>query len=651
MSKAAGNTGSAGTAGGDDAGAAGAPRTGRRATGKAGAPKDAAADAGGRPAEPPGAAFPDRVPADADPIHPVADGADREPRAFETLDRAQRAMLARFTNGVSPHAAASAWSDWAHHIARAPGRQIELAQHAQQTFWRLLAGGAGLGGTAPGAPPFPPDENDHRFEHEGWDRFPFSAWRDGFLAMQDWWRVATAEVRGMRRQDAERTAFMARQMLDVLSPSNMPLTNPEILERTVRSAGSNLAQGARHLAEDALRRLSGQPEPRPEGFEVGRDIACTPGQVVLRNDLMELIQYAPATGTVHAEPVLIVPAWIMKYYILDLSPENSLIRWLVGQGFTVFCVSWLNPTAEHRDLSLDDYRREGVVAAVNAVSRIVRGSRIHACGYCLGGTILAIAAATMARDGDDRLASITLLAAQTDFTQAGELMLFLDESQIAFIEDMMWDRGTLETEQMAGAFRALRSRDLIWSRAVRRYLLGEEESHADITAWNADATRMPYRMHSQYLRGLFLENRLTAGRFAVEGRVIALKDIAAPMFVLGTEKDHIAPWHSVYKTALFTDCELTFVLVSGGHNGGILSEPGHPHRHYRIGCREAGQIYTDPVTWGEEHAPYAGSWWPEWAAWLAARSAPEPVAPPPMGAPEAGFAPLGPAPGEYVHQT
>ncbi|SIO50942.1 polyhydroxyalkanoate synthase [Rhodovulum sp. ES.010] len=575
-------------------------------------------------------------------------GQHKSAHPYETFDRASRALLARAIGGSSPNAAFAAWADWASHLARAPGRQLELAEHAMRSAVKLATHAAAGGRTDP---PFAPRRGDRRFDHPGWETPPFSLWKQGFLACQDWWEHATEPARGTDPHDAERVAFMARQALDVVSPSNAPLTNPEILQKTLESGGVNLARGASFLGRDITARLAGEgPRPPNGAYEVGRNLACTPGDVVYRNELFELIQYTPQTETVHPEPILIVPAWIMKYYILDLSPENSLIRYLVGQGFTVFAISWVNPTEANRNVSLDDYRRQGVMAALDAVTRIVPGRRVHSCGYCLGGTILAIAAATMARDGDDRLASITLLAAQTDFTEAGELMLFLDESQVAFLEDMMWDQGYLDQKQMAGAFRALRAEELIWSRYVRRYFLGEDEPDFDIAVWNADATRMPARMHSEYLRGLFMENRLTSGRFAVDGRVIALKDIDAPLFVIGTEKDHIAPWHSVYKVTLFTESELTFVLTRGGHNGGILSEPGHRGRHYRIGHRTAESTYMDPDTWFERHPAKEGSWWPEWSAWLAEKSGKEKGPPPSLGAPETELPPLGPAPGTYVFQ-
>jgi polyhydroxyalkanoate synthase len=290
------------------------------------------------------------------------------------------------------------------------------------------------------------------------------------------------------------------------------------------------------------------------------------------------------------------------------------------------------------------------MTALDAVNRIVPERKVHAVGYCLGGTILAIAAATMARERDDRLASITLMAAQVDFAEAGELLLFVDESQVAFLEDMMWDQGYLDRPQMAGTFSSIRSEDLIWSRAVRRYFLGQDDLPTDMGVWVADTTRMPARMHAQYLRGLFLENRLTAGRFAVEGRVIALKDISAPMFVIATETDHIAPWKSVYKTQLFTDCDLTFVLTSGGHNSGIVNAPGNLRSHYRWSHRPAGAVYVGPDDWPSRAEARRGSWWPVWKDWLDAHSS-GPVSPPRTGAPDIGLGPIVAAPGTYVFQA
>ncbi|HXD45818.1 MAG TPA: alpha/beta fold hydrolase [Pseudolabrys sp.] len=578
---------------------------------------------------------------------PPAEQADVELPSFDTLNRIARAMTARFTQGISPHAQFSAWFDWFSHMSRAPGRQAELAALAQIYAARLLA--LSLQAGAPAAMPFAPRPGDRRFDDPGWSKAPYRYFQQAFLAQEAWWREATRPVRGMQAKDAARAAFMVRQLLDAVSPSNAPWLNPTIVERTLAEGGANLARGFDNLMQDMRRTLTLTPAPSPRGFDLGKDIAATPGQVVYRNELIELIQYAPATPNVFAEPLLIVPAWIMKYYVLDLLPEHSLVRFLVDRGFTVFMISWRNPTERDRDLTLGHYRGQGVIAALDAINAIVPGRKVHACGYCIGGTLLAIVAATMARDGDDRLKTATLLAAQTDFSEAGDLMLFVDESQVAFLEDMMWDQGVLDTKQMAAAFQLLRSNEQIWSRMMRQYLLGEREPDTDLTVWNADQTRMPYRMHSQYLRALFLENRLTAGRYAVNDRVITLKDLRMPMFVVGTETDHIAPWTSVYKIALFTDTELTFVLTNGGHNAGIVSEPGHRGRHYLSATRHPGDRYVDPATWAARASHFEGSWWTQWAAWLGERSTVERVAPPPMGAPERGLPPLCPAPGTYIH--
>jgi len=567
--------------------------------------------------------------------------------SFETLNHVARAMTARVTQGISPYALFAAWFDWQSHLSRAPGRQLELLLQA-------LVFGARLSGLATGRNsaemPFPPEGSDRRFADPAWQKMPYLFWQQAFLAQEEWWRNATRQVRGQSVKDADRVAFMTNQLLDVMSPSNVPWLNPVIVERTLKESGGNLVRGANNFFEDFYRLLTMNPNGSGEGFRVGEDIAITPGEVIYRNHLIELIQYRPATADVLAEPVLIVPAWIMKYYVLDLTPEHSLVRYLVGRGHTVFMVSWCNPTAADRDITFDDYRTDGLMAALDTINAVVPGRKVHVCGYCLGGTLLAIAAATMARDGDDRLATATFLAAQTDFSEAGELMLFVDESQVAFLEDMMWDQGVLDTRQMAAAFRMLRSNDLVWSKMTREYLLGERDPNSDLTAWNADQTRMPYRMQAQYLRGLFLENRLTAGRYAVGGKVIALKDIRVPMFAVGTETDHIAPWRSVYKLHLFTDNELTFVLTNGGHNAGVVSEPGHHGRHYHFATRHAGDRYVDSATWLAHAMRAEGSWWEQWSSWLAERSDAQRIEPPPIGSAARGLMSLCRAPGTYVHQ-
>ncbi|HEX4884955.1 MAG TPA: alpha/beta fold hydrolase [Casimicrobiaceae bacterium] len=565
----------------------------------------------------------------------------------DTIDRSAHALTARFTAGLSPIALAKAYGDWAAHLAFLPGKQMRLGEKAAKKAMRFALYAARKAVQQDTPPCIEPLPQDHRFDGEAWRGPPFDFYWQSFLLVQQWWHNATTGVRGVTRQDENIVAFATRQVLDLYSPSNHFLTNPEVLARTMAEGGLNLWRGAHNLAEDWARQLGGGKPVGSEAFVVGRDVAVTPGKVVFRNRLIELIQYAPATGQVRPEPVLVVPAWIMKYYILDLSPRNSLVRYLVSQGFTVFMISWKNPAPEDRDLAFDDYRTLGMMAALDAVTRLVPHRKVHGVGYCLGGTLLAIGAAAMARERDDRLATTSYFAAQVDFSEAGELTLFINESQLTFLEDTMWEQGFLDSRQMHGAFQLLRSNDLVWSRGVRDYLMGERTPMTDLLAWNADATRMPFRMHTEYLRRLFLDNDLAEGRYHAGGAPVALADLTKPTFALGTETDHVAPWRSVYKLHLLTNAPMTFVLTNGGHNAGIVSPPEHPRRRYRIMSQEANGRFEDPDAWMQRAPVHEGSWWPAWTQWLARHSG-RPVAPPHIAAATDAGKPLADAPGSYV---
>ncbi|MED5595167.1 PHA/PHB synthase family protein [Janthinobacterium sp. P210006] len=576
---------------------------------------------------------------------PVPDYPESAPEGA-TLDLLLNAWLGKFTGGISPAALGNAYADWLSHLALAPSKQQTLLQEAWKKIarWQQYAVQSALPGAGAAPPCIAPLPQDRRFDDPAWQRWPYNLVYQGFLLQQQWWHRATTGVRGVAPHHEDVVTFTVRQWLDMLAPSNFMLTNPVVQQAALTSGGANLARGMAHMADDWQRAAMGQHAPDQRSYTAGGNVAVTPGKVVYRNDLIELIQYAPATARVHATPLLFVPAWIMKFYILDLSPHNSLVRYLVEQGHTVFMISWKNPTEEDRELSLEDYRQLGVMDALGAVSAITGAPQVHAAGYCLGGTLLAIAAATMARDGDARLASITMLASQVDFKEPGELSLFIDDSQVSFLEAAMWKQGYLDTKQMAGAFQLLRSNDLVWSRRLRHYLLGEDEQDSDLMAWNADATRMPCRMHSEYLRRLFLHNDLAEGRYRTAGRHIALPDIGAPIFAVGTLTDHVAPWRSVYKLQLLTDTDVTFLLTSGGHNAGVVSPPGQPRRSYQLATHRHDEPYIDADSWQRDVPRHDGSWWPAWQAWLAARPGAQ-AAPPPMG-PD-----LGDAPGSYVLQT
>lgn len=571
-----------------------------------------------------------------DPGRPVS-GAP----ATRTFDRMLDTQIAWWTQGLSPASLTAAASDWLVHLGGSPGKQLELVYQTQRQMLRL-ASLATLHEAVDKGHCIEPLPQDQRFAAPEWQRWPFNIFYQSFLLGQQWWHNATTGVPGVTCHHEQLWTFTVRQSLDMVSPSNFPMTNPIVLERTLRSGGLNLALGMRNMMFDTL----GRPY-YAQVQRLGKDVAATPGKVIYRNRLIELIEYSPTTPVVAAEPVLIIPPWIMKYYILDLAPETSLVRYLVGKGHTVFMVSWKNPDASDRDLGMDDYLQLGVFDAVEQVAVCRPGHGIHALGYCIGGTLLTIAAAAMARKEDRRIVSLTLLATEVDFSEPGDLGLFIDESQLNFLDNVMASKGYIDGRQMEGAFALLNSKDMVWSRMVQKYLLGQTPKKTDLAAWNEDATRMPLRQQSEYLRRLYLNNDLAQGRYLVDGEAVALSDLSVPIFLLGTERDTVAPWKSVYKLHLLSNTELTFCLTSGGHNSGIVNPPSTAHAHrYQIATRPRDGQYLDPQAWRDTAVTHAGSWWQEWERWLRALTTSHIAAEPVDG--HTGARTLCDAPGTYV---
>ena len=575
-----------------------------------------------------------------------ADNKLLSPSNLAKLDKRFHQTIADKTSGLSPIEYFLAWIDWVSHLAISPGTRTlmikELADrinhtacYSVQSIWNKEVQG-------------PAHQVERRMSGEAWQKWPFKVFAQGHQSLKEWWQDAAMSVEGVRPEHKIQVHALFDQVLDVLSPANTPLTNPEVLQAIKEEKGKNLLRGLKHFVADKKRDiLRNEPEQNSQ-FKIGENIGITPGKVVFRNDLIELLQYSPATEKVGAEPVLICPAWIMKYYILDLSPHNSLVKYLVEQGKTVFIISWKNPQEEDRDTGFEDYIHHGLMAAIDRVSEICVNQKINSVGYCIGGTLLSVVAALMAHNDDCRLNSITLLAAQSDFSEAGEILRFISPSQLFFLEKLMSRKGYLPSENMGGAFGSLRSSDLIFGTMVDRYFMGKESAPNDLMTWNADGTNMPHRMHAEYLTQLYLENRLSTNKFRVNGQVISLSDIKVPMFVVGTETDHVAPWQSVYKLHGLTHGELTFLLTSGGHNAGIVSGPEHPRRRYRMATRKLQDNYCAPEDWLEKTSINQGSWWPAWNAWLDQQIT-EQKAPPVMGGKGKARQILGEAPGEYVY--
>ncbi|WP_414470848.1 PHA/PHB synthase family protein [Microvirga sp. M2] len=489
-----------------------------------------------------------------------------------------------------------------------------------------------------------PEPKDGRFSDPEWTENPvFDFLKQAYLISSRWAEDMVEEADGLDERTRHKAQFYLRQISSALSPSNFLLTNPELIRETIKENGANLARGMAMLAED-IQTGRGELKIRqtdPSNFKIGVNIATTPGKVIFRSDLIELIQYTPTTERVLKRPLLIVPPWINKYYILDLNPEKSFIRWAVAQGLTVFCISWVNPQAQHSEKGFEHYMREGIFAALDAIEQATGEKKVTAIGYCVGGTLLAVTMAYMAAKRDKRIDSATFFTAQVDFTHAGDLKVFADEEQIRSVEAQMKKRGYLEGSHMANAFNMLRPTDLIWSNVVNVYMKGRAPTAFDLLYWNSDSTRMPAANHAFYLRNCYLENKLAKGEMELAGVRLDLKKIKVPIFNLAAKEDHIAPARSVFLGSKSFGGPVDFVMAGSGHIAGVVNAPYKEKYQFWTGGPVKGEL-EDWVAAAEETP---GSWWPYWFAWIE-KQAPRTV---PAREPGAGkLEPLCDAPGTYV---
>jgi polyhydroxyalkanoate synthase len=487
----------------------------------------------------------------------------------------------------------------------------------QRTAERMMGGD--------GDPVVEPERGDRRFKDDAWsENQMFDFIKQSYLLTSRWMQETVNDVEGLDDRTAQKVDFYTRQFVEALSPSNFLMTNPEALRTTVESGGENLLKGLQNLLED-LEEGDGQLRismTDSEAFEIGHNIVLTPGKVVYRNDLMELIQYTPSTKTVRKTPLLIVPPWINKYYILDLQPANSFIKWAVDQGHTVFIISWVNPDADLAQKSFEDYMMEGPLAAIEAIEQATGEKSVNAIGYCIGGTLLACALAYMAARGatkagarwKNRVKSATFFTTMTDFSEPGELGVFIDEEQVSELEKKMNERGYLEGREMATTFNMLRANDLVWSFVVNNYLLGKEPFPFDLLYWNSDSTRMPAAMHSFYLRKMYLENLLCQpGALTLGGVKIDLGKIKVPSTFISTREDHIAPWMSTYAATQTFGGPVQFILAASGHIAGVINPPAKNKYCYWTNDTNP----PEPEAWLEGAEQHEGSWWPAWDAWVA----------------------------------
>ncbi len=571
----------------------------------------------------------------------------------EIAEKSQRLVsefLARQAEGAGvgmadPLNIGAAFLEMTQRLMSDPGRMVEAHLSLWQDYMRLWQSTAErfVGGNP--APVAEPESGDYRFKDSAWQESTlFDYIKQSYLLTARWLQTTIKATDGLDEKAARKVDFYTRQFVDAMAPTNFVATNPEVLRTTIESGGENLVKGLQNMLDD-LERGKGRLMIKMtdmESFKVGKNLAVTPGKIVFRNDLIELIQYDPVTAQVKRAPLLIMPPWINKFYILDLRPKNSFVKWATEQGHTVFVISWVNPDGKLADKTFDDYLLEGPLAALDAIEQATGEKEVNLIGYCLGGTLLAATLAYMAAKGDSRAKSATFFASMVDFKEAGELSVFIDEEQLASLEERMKKHGFLEGADMATTFNMLRANDLIWSFVVNNYLLGKEPFPFDLLYWNSDSTRMPAAMHSFYLRTMYVENKLVQpGGIILAGMPIDLRQVKTPCFILSTKEDHIAPWKSTYAATQLYSGPVKFVLAASGHIAGVVNPPGKTkYGHWRNDT-----LPPSPDDWLKGAQSHDGSWWPDWNEWVSQCSGGDVAARKPG---DGKLKPLDDAPGTYV---
>ena len=517
---------------------------------------------------------------------------------------------------IDPLNIGSAFMEMTQRMMADPAKLVQAQMTLWQDYMRLWQTTAQRMWGQEAEPVAMPARGDRRFKHPEWDENElFDFVKQSYLLTARWMQSTVKDVEGLDDKTAQKVDFYTRQFVDAMAPSNFLMTNPEVLRATLESGGENLVKGLHNLLDD-LERGKGRLKIKMtdvEAFKLGENIALTPGKVVYQNDLMQLIQYEPATKEVFKRPLLIIPPWINKFYILDLRPKNSFIRWAVEQGHTVFVISWVNPNEKLKSKSFEDYMKEGPLTALDAIERATGEAEANVIGYCLGGTLLACTLAYMAVKKDKRVKSATFFTAMMDFKEAGELGVFVDEVQLAALEQKMKGKGYLEGADMATTFNMLRANDLIWSFVVNNYLMGKDPFPFDLLYWNSDSTRMPAAMHSFYLRNMYQENKLVEpGGVTLDGVKIDLKKVKQPACLISSREDHIAPWRATYAATGLLGGPVKFILAGSGHIAGVVNPP----EAEKYGYWTNDENPKTPDDWSNSAIEHKGSWWPEWQSWI-----------------------------------